>query len=319
MNDHSRMYWIHALTPLHVGAGRGEGYIDLPILREKVTNLPLVPGSAVKGVIADKHSATDEKRTTDPFFRAAFGISDPRGGADAGANSGSLVFTDARLVCLPVRSLYGTFAWCTSPMILRRLHRDLEAAGLANNLTVPADLTTPKTIHVANDKSVLKDASTNVFLEDLDLKAAVCPKATAWAEQLGNWLFAGNQAEDWRTTFTQRFAVVSDDVFAFLSETGTEVTARVRIDDQQKTVAKGALWYEESLPTESILAGLVWCDRVFGSKANGQSDVTESCLLNKFCPCNTDGSTLQIGGKATVGKGRVRCTFTASNAKGGKP
>ena len=98
-----------------------------------------------------------------------------------------------------------------------------------------------------------------------------------------------------------------------------EKTARVRIDDQQKTVAKGALWYEESLPTESILAGLVWCDRVFGSKGNGQSDVTESSLLNEFCPCNTEGSTLQIGGKATVGKGRVRCTFTASNAKGGKP
>ena len=119
------MFWIHALTPLHVGAGRGVGYIDLPILREKVTNLPLVPGSAIKGVFADKHSATDEKRQSDPIFRAAFGISDPRGGAEAGANSGSLVFSDARLVCLPVRSLYGTFAWCTSPLILQRLHRDL--------------------------------------------------------------------------------------------------------------------------------------------------------------------------------------------------
>jgi len=200
-------------------------------------------------------------------------------------------------------------------MILRRLHRDLEAAGLPNQLTPPDGLNSPQAIHIASKESALKDATGNVFLEDLDLKAAVCPKAAAWAEQLGNWLFAGDQVEAWLTTFTQRFAVVSDDVFAFLSETGTEVTARVRLDDDKKSVVPGMLWYEESLPTESILAGLVWCDRVFGSKANGQSAVTEASLLNTFCPCNTDGSTLQIGGKATVGKGRVRCTFTA----GGQP
>lgn len=320
MSDQTRMYWIHALTPLHVGAGRGVGYIDLPILREKVTNLPLVPGSAIKGVLADKHSATDEKRQTDPIFRAAFGISDPRGGAEAGANSGSLVFTDARLVCLPVRSLYGTFAWCTSPLILQRLHRDLEAAGLAGQLSPPADLTSPKEIHVANEDSVLKGANNSVFLEDLDLTATVCPKASGWAKALGQWLFVGDQAEAWQTTFTQRFAVVSDDVFNFLAETGTEVTARVRIDDEQKTVAKGALWYEESLPAESILAGLVWCDRVFGSKNNGRSPITESALLDQFCPtvADKDNSILQIGGKATVGKGRVRCTFTSSGKNGGQ-
>lgn len=321
MSDQTRMYWIHALTPLHVGAGRGVGYIDLPIMREKVTKLPLVPGSAIKGVLADKHSATDEKRQTDPIFRAAFGISDPRGGVEAGSNSGSLVFTDARLICLPVRSLYGTFAWCTSPLILKRLHRDLKAAGLANQLVPPPELTSPKEIHVANADSVLKGANTSVFLEDLDLTATVCPKASDWAKALGQWLFVGDQADMWRATFIERFAVVSDDVFNFLAETGTEVTARVRIDDEQKTAAKGALWYEESLPAESILAGLVWCDQVFGGKPNGHPAITKSALLDQFCPtvADKDNSILQIGGKATVGKGRVRCAFTAGESKGNQP
>ncbi len=49
----TRMYWIHAITPLHVGSGRGVGFIDLPIMREKVTSWPLVPGSAVKGVMRE--------------------------------------------------------------------------------------------------------------------------------------------------------------------------------------------------------------------------------------------------------------------------
>ncbi len=322
MSDQTRMYWIHALTPLHVGAGRGVGYIDLPILREKVTNLPLVPGSAIKGVLGDTHDAEvirQKMKRREPLdanedaVLKAFGIA-----GDEHSSSGSLVFTDARLICLPVRSLYGTFAWCTSPLILKRLHRDLEAAGLTNQLAPPADLTSPKEIHVANEASVLKGANKSVFLEDLDLTATVCPKASDWAKALGQWLFVGDQAEVWRTTFTQRFAVVSDDVFNFLAETGTEVTARVRIDDEQKTVAKGALWYEESLPAESILAGLVWCDRVFGSKNNGRPPITESALLDQFCPTDADNSILQIGGKATVGKGRVRCAFTSSGKNGGQ-
>ena len=58
-------YWIHALTPVHLGAGRGLGYIDMPIAREKVTNWPYIPGSSVKGVIADFWGASKENRKKD--------------------------------------------------------------------------------------------------------------------------------------------------------------------------------------------------------------------------------------------------------------
>ncbi len=317
MSNETRMYWIHALTPLHVGAGRGVGYIDLPIQREKVTNLPLVPGSAIKGVFVDKYSATEEKRNSDLIFRAAFGISDPHGGAEAGANSGSLIFTDARLICLPVRSLYGTFAWCTSPLILKRLHRDLDASGLASRVKPPVALKTENSIHIPQGiDSVLQDNQKQVFLEDLDLRAEPCQTAAAWATEVGTWIFGKDSS--WSKTFAERFAVVPDNVFNFLVETGTEVNARVRIDDERKTVVPGALWYEESLPAESILAGLVWCDRVFGGSANGNTAITASELLNKFCPTTAEGLKLQIGGKATVGKGRVRCSFTANGSNGGK-
>lgn len=317
MSDQTRMYWIHALTPLHVGAGRGVGYIDLPIMREKVTNLPLVPGSAIKGVLGDTHDAEvirQKMKRREPLnanedaVLKAFGIA-----GDEHSSSGSLVFTDARLICLPVRSLYGTFAWCTSPLILKRLHRDLEAAGLASRVKAPGSLKSETSIHVPQGtSSALQDSNKRVFLEDLDLTAEPCPTAAAWATELGTWLFGTDS--HWSKTFAERFAVVPDNVFNFLAETGTEVTARVRIDDEQKTVAKGALWYEESLPAESILAGLVWCDRVFGGKSNGHSTITTSALLDQFCPtvANKNNSILQIGGKATVGKGRVRCAFTSS-------
>lgn len=299
MPTNTKMYWLHALTPLHVGAGRGVGFIDLPIMREKVTKWPLVPGSAVKGVVADHFGATEDARRTDAtegkLLRAAFGLS-----GDDYSNSGSLVFTDARLVCLPVRSLYGTFAWVTSPLSLLRLKRDLELAKLASNLQEP-EAVTGQDLHCPQGiASSLKDASNKVYLEDLDFTGHENPIAAAWAGEIAAWVFPNDLT--WQNEFKKRFAIIADDSFDFLSETGTEVNAHIRIEQEKKTVAKGALWYEEALPTETILAGLVWCDRVYPK--NG---TTQERLLQQFC---TAELRLQIGGKATVGKGQIRCLFS---------
>ena len=84
---------------------------------------------------------------------------------------------------------------------------------------------------------------------------------------------------DWQEQFKKRFVVLPDTAFDFLCETGTEVQTRVRIDDETKTVADKALWTEESLPAETILAGIVRCDRIFGR--NGE-DITPAGLLDRF-------------------------------------
>jgi len=123
---------------------------------------------------------------------------------------------------------------------------------------------------------------------------------------LGNILFQSDPV--WKGLFVERFAVISDDSFNFLTETGTEVSAHIKIDDEKKIVAKGMLWYEEALPTEAIMSGIAWCDRVFGKN----KIIEKKEILDTFCP--SSGLDLQIGGKATVGKGRVRCQFTKGGA-----
>ena len=96
MTELRKMYWLHALTPLHVGEGFGIGAIDLPIVRERTTQWPLVPGSAVKGVIADKNGASgDDSRKNNAKLKAAFGM-----GGENLDNSGALMFTDARIVAI---------------------------------------------------------------------------------------------------------------------------------------------------------------------------------------------------------------------------
>lgn len=300
---HTQIYWLHTLSPTHVGTGRGVGYIDLPIHRDKVTGWPLVPGSAFKGVWADSFGATDRKRSEDPHLSAAFGrASDQHAQA---SNAGALVPTDARLVCLPIRSFHGTFAWCTSAMALQLLQRDLALAGVTGLPPLPPS---PATNEIRHTKTTALQDNGRILLEDLDFTGKPCDSATAWAGKLAEWIFPGEDDAAWRPLFIQRFAVLPDTIFDFFSETGTEVTTRVCINDETKAVATGQLWNEEALPAETILAGLVCCERIYAHDAVG---ITPDDLIRFFA---TQPLSLQIGGKATVGRGRVRCIFTAAAA-----
>jgi len=294
----TRLYWLHCLSPTHAGIGRGLSYIDLPIDRDGVTNWPIIRGSGFKGVFADYFQATDENRKKDPTLRAAFGTA----GDSNESNSGALIPTDAKLVCLPVRSFRGTYAWATSPLCLQMLRRTLDLAGVTEIPNAPESIPENQAHHTTT--SVLVEGN-SIFLEDLDFTAQKCDTATAWATLIAENVFAGDPA--WQDQFKKRFVVLPDSAFDFLCETGTEVHTRVRIDDEMKRVVEGALWTEESLPAETILMGLIQCDRVFGSKGE---DITPTGLLDRFAK---EPLTLQIGGKATVGRGQVRVIFSEVN------
>ena len=282
-----KTYWLHALTPVHAGVGLGSGFIDLPIMREKITNWPLIPGSSVKGVLRDKHEIAQS-----PELELAFGK-----GGDENANAGAIVFTDARMVCLATRSYYGTFAYVTSPLVLSRLARDAKAAAVASLAGLPAIDLIGNAVVPADD-SVIR-CNGQACLGELNLTCAVSNEAARWATAIAESVFPD---ESWRTIFTKRFVIVPDPTFDFLCETGCEVNARIEIDRNTKTVKKGHFWYEESLPAESILSGLVWCDRLYQK----DSKMTSAKLLNSVC---NEEQILQIGGKATVGKGRMRCLY----------
>ena len=276
----AKLLFVHALSPLHAGTGQGVGAIDLPIAREKATNLPYLPGSSLKGVLRD---ACQDKALRTKIFGP-----DTTNAAD---HAGSVHLTDQRLLLMPIRSLKGTFAWVTSPFVLQRFVRDVSMASASDASfpsTVP-EVSSPENCLVAT-QTALKDAD-KVVLEDLQMNAA--DGADAWAKAFAPVLFPEDTA--WQKLFQERFCIVHDEVFGFLVETATEVVARIALKDDEKTVAKGALWYEESLPAETVLSGLV----VAAPVAKTQTKVpkifdTVRSLIQK---------PLQIGGNATVGRG----------------
>jgi CRISPR-associated protein Cmr4 len=281
----THMLFTHALSPLHPGTGQGVGVIDLPIAREKATGLPYLPGSSLKGTLRSACDNPDQRG-------AIFGPEITKGEE---LHAGAAVFADQRLLLLPIRSLAGTFAWVTSPYVLRRFARD---AGLAGLKSLPGDIDNPadEQICLVTDTPQLRLNGDAVYLEDLDLTATSDAAATAWADWLAPQIFADSI---WQQLLRERLCVVHDNLLSFLLTTATEITARIRLNEEKKTVDKGGLWYEEALPTETVLAGPVMI---------GKTSLADGEIVRVIATCVE--KPLQLGGKATVGRGLCRVTLT---------
>lgn len=309
----TRLVLVHALTPLHAGTGQAVGAIDLPIARERPTGIPIVPGSSIKGALR----AREEDKA---WQKAIYGPETQ----DASDHGGAVQFSDVHTVLLPVRSLAGTFAWVTSPYLLSRFARDAKEAEIFLDSS-PAVANLSSCVLAPGSAlavTIEQTRTRKVILEDLDLSpGAVAGDATLGkiAAKLGEALFpnaadatpeqiAENTAS--RTELAARLCLVHDDAMSYLLDSATEVSARIRLDPQKKTVARGALWTEEALPTETVLAGVAVASKV---ERDGKEYKPDD-LFDRIA--STATGLVQLGGKATVGRGNCRVMLSSGTAGG---
>ena len=321
----TRLVLIHAYSPLHAGTGQAAGAIDLPIARERPTGIPIVPGSSVKGALRARSAERETAaRTADPETPLAGPSTNVIFGPETKDKeqsdyAGAAQFSDVRLVLLPVRSLAGTFAWTTSPYLLSRFARDAAEAGFSSLGEAPAPPPQESCSVLGTRLSMQVAGKARVVIEDLDFLAAKEPEGSrlaVFAKHLGEWLFPGTAGADTtaRADLAARLCLVDDDTMSFLLETATEVAARVRLDEETKTVRRGALWTEEALPAESVLSGLAVAGRV---KRNGDTWSPEQ-ILDRIA--GLADRLVQLGGKANVGRGSCRVRLApAPAAAGGRP
>lgn len=140
-----------------------------------------------------------------------------------------------------------------------------------------------------------------ILLEELDLFIDDDRTlAEQWAEILSEVIF---DDEERQKLFVKHFAIVDDNVLNFLCETGLPVDARIAIDSETGTVKKGALWYEETVPMESVFAGIMGVDKSYNKNVNADADALSKILTGSgVIHC-------QVGGKSTTGKGFVALNF----------
>ena len=299
----TRILIVHARSPLHAGTGQATAAVDLPIARDRATRFPLLPGSSLKGAL--------RARARDLIPNSYLTIFGPET-ENASDHAGAIAISDARLLLLPVRSVAGTFAWVTSPLLLAGFAREAKLAGW-DSFPVPkvekqqaalvgVDTLLGVEIEEGNQKKK------KVVLEEFDLDRED-GGAIEVAKALAPMIF---QDQAWQKMLMQRLCIVHDDTMSFLAQHATEIVTRVSINPDTGTAKDGQLWTEENLPAETVLASIV--EELPTKKAK---DNTPGWKPGAWLNQVRDGlfrSPIQLGGKATVGRGRCNLHFATKGA-----
>ncbi|MEK7232194.1 MAG: type III-B CRISPR module RAMP protein Cmr4 [Elusimicrobiota bacterium] len=286
MNQANALLGLITETSLHAGAGSSVGAIDLPIQREGHNGWPCVFGSAVKGSLRDRAEAVFGLDSEDVF--TVFGPNT----MNASDNAGAIAVGDARLLLLPVRSLTSSFKWVTCAEALNRFKR------LAGMLGVGGFIFDVPT--AAGTEALTAQDTGDLFLEEYRFtQRADTDKLPKVIEVLARLV----QRIDAQAELTRRLVVVSDDMFSHLVQAAVPVNAHIALDSKSKTVAGGALWYEETLPPETLLyVPLMAANSRREKKAMSATDVLGK-VTGLFIDKDKPKPWLQLGGNETVGMG----------------
>ena len=259
------MLGLLAETPIHPGAGRGMGVVDLPVAREAATDYPVVVGSSLKGALRDK---AGQGKTDDAVRDRRFGKQD---------YAGDLLVSDARLLLLPVRSLTGQYRWATCPHLIERYGRDLVRAGHPSPPLTPQ--VEPRTVLAAGEEG------TQLFLEERQFRIAGQPPE-GLVEAIGQQLILHKET---RERLGRQIAILCNDDFSWFARYGLTIQARNQLDNDGTKQSRN-LWYEETLPPDTVMHGLV---------LGRNSDAVK--VLDQLFP--QEDPYLQVGGNETVGQG----------------
>jgi CRISPR-associated protein Cmr4 len=323
---------LYAQTSLHPGAGTALGTVDLPVQRERHTHWPTVAASALKGILRDacrekiaaradldaldRHD--DEEAEGDRPAKRVERKGSRRERADAtleldvvfgpptaGSSefAGALSVTDARLLAFPVRSLKGVFAWVSCPAVLERLERDAALAGQAADWQIPAVAVNEVLVPPGCPCSI----GEHVVLEEFEFK-----KGAGDTTALGKWVaehLLSNRPEfqATRARFLRQFLLLSDDDFTHFARHATEVSARIGLNYDSKTVKGGALFYQEFLPPETLMYSVVLANAARARSGGGKDAAGVLRFLTDHLP-----GLLQVGGDETTGKGYCATCLTVA-------
>ena len=262
------MLGLLAETPIHPGAGRGMGVVDLPVAREAATDYPVIVGSSLKGALRSK---METAKTGDASVR--FGAPD---------RAGDLLVSDARLLLLPVRSLNGTYRWVTCPHLVERYRRDLARAGLEPCPGAPG----------VDRRSAQATGDDSLFLEERQFAVSGEPP-----DDLSKAVEPLLLHPETRGRLSDRLAVLHDDDFAWFVRYGLSIQARNVLEDDTKRSRN--LWYEETMPPDTIMYAIVM------SRGGEALDALDALFPS-------EDPYLQAGGNETTGQGWFAVTVCRS-------
>jgi CRISPR-associated protein Cmr4 len=318
------MLYLYVETPLHVGMGSGLSSIDLPIQRERTTQYPMIQGSSIKGKL---RSLAEESSQDHALINAIFGPMPMPG--ETSDHAGALIAGDARILLFPVRSLSGVFAYTTSCDVLARFKRDstrtdsnqrtstLSQANSApdQSASSPNQSSTSLPWHLP-DKPIAGTAlvtsnsevqsHNSLVLEEFSFTAQADTQVDAIAAWLAdNALPTSTTDTYWSDKLKSSLVILPENDFRDFTLYATEIITRIRIDRHTKKAARGALWTEEHLPTDTLLYVPIYATNARQGGKEGLKLHGRQILEAVKAQDSARGNYLQLGGDETVGRGML--------------
>ena len=285
----TQLLTIFTRTPLHVGAGASVGAVDQPVIRERHTRFPVIPGSALKGVLADlwlEKGEDGKQLRRSKEGKDLFGFDEKQTKENPG-NAGSLYIGESKLLAFPVRSAKGCFAWLTCPTALRRVNREYNANLVLDKLPSSGmSAQTFDSLTIDDNKAVFEEYVVSVTGKPDDTIVAAFSGLSSdslWSKELGN-----------------KLAIVPDELFQYFAENACEIAQHNRIKDETHVVDDGALFNQENVPSESM----------FYAVLRSKDDGALKKLSDKL---KSVGNVVQIGADVTTGLGW--CSVTLKEVK----
>ncbi|WP_417913301.1 type III-B CRISPR module RAMP protein Cmr4 [Candidatus Electronema sp. TJ] len=301
-----KLLYLTAVSPVHNGSGQGLGAIDNPIMRQRDTNLPIIQGSSIKGVLRATWEENKERKAV------LFG---PDTGAGDDAHSGALCVGDAQLLFFPVRSLRGAFVWATSPLALALYQKLLCFAGdgikkMPSLRPLIEKISKEEQLFVCSDGLNDLKAGQHIVLEEYgyDAPKEGCKELAKFAEEMSGIIFPEMYPSFLKEKFKKHLVVLPEDDFQYFITFATEVTPNIRIGESGAT-ENGSLRYTEYLLSQSVLCSLWSIDKGRGKNAKDAELEIADAVWAAVEQLAEENCRVQIGGDATIGKGLMELKF----------
>ena len=274
---HKNTLLYQTITPLHMGADNVLGLVDLPIQREKHTNLPKMEASGIKGVYRSKFCEEDQNITCEQIQKWFGAASENNDDSEMG-NAGNIIFYDARILFFPVVSSSNLFVWITCPFVLNRFKEETEYLTYDfHKLRFSKDGYTIYSLDKAKqDNKTMNLANYTYTIKNLEVNPI-------------NALFS-HLSQPLKDKLKGKIYIVDDATFSYFCEMNTEIHTRIRIGENG-VVEKGALFTEEYIPDQCF-----FYQNIDFMKAD---EVGEDAFFKAI----EDASYMQFGGNASLGKG----------------
>ncbi|XCN71301.1 MAG: RAMP superfamily CRISPR-associated protein [Candidatus Electrothrix aestuarii] len=345
MTDNRYLLRFFTLDPLHIGVGQDiMGEVDLPIDRESETNVPRIPGTALKGGFRahaswklkmdgnkDKPCPGDQPAeqegdatkphgprsreqycgiTTCPICQT-FGYPSVKLKNEDKAipgHEGRVYFRDARLAFFPAATSKGT-VWFSTP--------GRAAAWLDSEQQEYPELLVSRTDHLALSINE-KITGGELLIGWIHLTGLTSSTEDKGIQQVIDALRNATHLTFPETEYWQhivnRTVLLDETNFYRVVETCLERRTCNRVDQDTGTVSDGALFSYEALPRASLLYSRIYIEKHFSGKINKS---TSSPL--DVCSLACEGfARMGIGGMQTRGLGSLLVEpFTSSSEENG--